>query len=112
MEFLRNCERRMKVDMLRSAMKIAAPYEPFQSLVKARNWSWSLTLWEEELNSHPELFQRALELKNEAIEESKFDRIWPFNEYQISKNPQKFQSFSEVLKKLDQLPINQQLVKI
>lgn len=112
LDFLRNCERRMKVEMIRDSIRIAAPYRSFQDLVKARKWSWSLTLWEEELNSHQELFEKAYQLKKSAICESKYVRIWPFKSREIKENPEKYQSYVKILEKLDQLPIDQQIVRI
>lgn len=112
LEFMRNCERRMKVDMIKGAVKIAAPYEPFQRLINARKLAWSSSLWEEEVCLHNELFEQSHELKKEAINESKYERIWPFKSNEIKKNPEKFRIFVDILDRLDKISINDQVVHI
>lgn len=110
LEFLRNCERRMKVDMIRSAVKIAAPLKPFQVLVNSRKNSFSESFWLDEISRRPELFEQACELKNEAVQQSKFERIWPFDSKKMNENQKKFNEFEKILNKIDQIPMNNQLV--
>lgn len=107
LEFMRCCERRMKVDMIKDAIKIAAPYESFQKLINARNLSCCSSLWNEEVYDKPELFEKAYELKKETIQQSKYERIWPLNNV---KNQKKFEIFSDILKRIDQITIDDQLV--
>ena len=102
LHFMRGSERRMKVKMLTEAIKIAAPYQHVQELVKSRQWSWTLLFWEREISHHPELERISNKLKQKAIDDSQFVKVWP---PRIS-NP----LYENVLASLGDLPIQNLVV--
>lgn len=113
LEFLRDCDKKMKVEMIRDALRIAAPLSPFQEFINVRNSSsLNVNLWKDEILSNKELFERSNFLKEEAINDSKFDRIWPLKSHEIEGSAQKYHIYEEILHRLDELPTNDGIVRI
>jgi hypothetical protein len=93
-------ERRLKVDLVRSAAQIGSPLKLAQKAMCSRKWGWTDATWQDFLNNSPEI-KRSAEIEKEmAIKQSKFERVWPSND------PEKA-VWNEVLAKVKELPIEQ-----
>lgn len=91
-------ERRLKVDMIKSSIMIGAPVATAQRALNARKWGWTPEAWRSFLARTPEIAKAAQTEKQNAINLSKFERIWP------SQDPEKA-VWKEVLNKAKELPI-------
>lgn len=93
-------ERRMKVDMIRSAILIGAPLHLAQFALSSRKWAWTKESWEEFLSNTPEIGISAQESLNNAVKNSKYKLVWP------SDDPDK-QIWKDVYEKAIELPLEQ-----
>ncbi|OHT11887.1 Tubulin-tyrosine ligase family protein [Tritrichomonas foetus] len=104
LDYLRACERRMKIDMIKDSIRISVPHQHYQNLVRDRQWSWSLLLWQREALSHPELVEMSKKMRKKVVSESNYEKIWP------RKKSPLFEHYSKILNDLNSLPINCDLV--
>ncbi|KAK8894098.1 positive regulation of cilium movement [Tritrichomonas musculus] len=93
-------ERRMKVDMIRSAILIGAPLHLAQYALSSRKWAWTKESWEEFLENTPEILISAQESLNNAVKNSKYKLVWP------SDDPEK-KIWKDVYEKAMELPLEQ-----
>lgn len=112
LKYLRNCERRMKVDMIKDAIRISAPHEKMQHFINSKKWTWSVPLWETEINNNRQIFEEGKQMKKRIVKESNYVRIWPMKKKQIEANPGKYQEYTHILDELDKLPVDPSLISI
>ena len=93
-------ERRLKADMIKSAIMIGAPLATAQRALIARKWGWTPNTWNEFLARTPEIKKAAKTEKQNAINKSKFEQIWP------STDPEKA-VWKEVFDKAKELQIEE-----
>jgi hypothetical protein len=89
LDYYRGSERRMKVDMIRDAILIAAPYAKLQEAMSARQWVSSKLSWSGFVEANPELLESADRIRREVLARSKFDQVWPLADGEVKKGIQK-----------------------
>ena len=77
LEFDTEDERELKVEMLSSVMKIAAPFANLQSVVMTRVTQWNEKMWESFLQHNPQMLEASKKAATQAVRESKFKRAFP-----------------------------------
>jgi hypothetical protein len=77
LDYYRGRERRMKVEMIRDAMLIAAPYAKLQEALSARQLVLSKLSWSGFVEANPELLESADRIRMEVLARSKFVQVWP-----------------------------------
>lgn len=70
-------EKNLKIKMLASAMRIAAPFTGLQALVRNHIGPWSENGWRSALDHHPELLKAAKRERDAALKDSLFKRVFP-----------------------------------
>ncbi|OHT06269.1 Tubulin-tyrosine ligase family protein [Tritrichomonas foetus] len=93
-------ERRMKVDLIRSAILIGAPFHLAQHALSERKWAWTKDSWEDFLRKTPEIASAADASRKNAVKKSKYEMIWP------STDPEK-KEWQKVYEKAIELPLEQ-----
>jgi hypothetical protein len=91
-------ERRLKVEMIKSAVLIGAPLRLAQKALSSRKWAWTEESWQNFLNSSPEIARAAEADKEMAVRQSKYCRIWPSDDPETA-------SWQEVFEVAKDLPI-------
>jgi hypothetical protein len=77
LDFYRPAERRMKVAMVRDALRIVLPYETVQDALLARGWAWTIANWPTFVKENPSLMHDAPERRRFAIDKGGFVQVWP-----------------------------------
>lgn len=95
-----NEERRMKIDMIRSAILIGAPLHLAQRALSVRKWAWTHDTWDQFISLTPEIELSAKESLKNAVKNSKYKLIWP------SDDPDR-QIWHQVYEKSITLPLEQ-----
>ena len=70
-------ERRMKVGMIRDALRIVVPLNKIQSVILARKWSWDIDNWKSFLSQSPELLSSIKIGKENAEKLGRFVKVYP-----------------------------------
>lgn len=85
-------EKMMKIEMIRDAIRIAAPFGIHQELVSSRKWCWTRSSWLNLINENDEIqkiCERDLQI---ALDESNYSLIFPVKET--------FNRYKEVIDKI------------
>lgn len=98
LDFYRGKERRMKVEMIRDAILLAAPLSNVQQIVNSRKWSWWKLSWQSYMNSNKNIAEGIDEMRKMAEKTSNFKPIAPSNE--AEKN-----EWRDVIKKVIEISI-------
>lgn len=77
LDFHRPREKRMKVAMIRDAIRIAAPLRAIQEAFDARDWSWENHTWNAFLVNNPAVLEMVNEDRREAEMNNGFALAWP-----------------------------------
>jgi hypothetical protein len=77
LDYYRGRERRMKVEMIRDALLIAAPYAKLHGAASVRRNTWQKQSWDGFVEAHPELIDAAEKLREETLKRSRFEQAWP-----------------------------------
>jgi len=99
LEYHRGPERRMKVNMVAEAIKISVPLPNEQGVLSSRNWGWEDDTWQTFVESTSELDSHRISIKEEAIKNSKYKKVFP-----VQGNQQKI--YEQVLDKVRTLPMD------
>lgn len=77
LEYHRGRERRMKVQMIREALQIAAPLQYVQAAVDSRKWGWDNESWNRFISQSPQILESIKTAKENALKRSKFVQVFP-----------------------------------
>ena len=77
LEFDTEDEKELKIEMLSSLMKIAAPFADLQSVVASRVTQWNDKMWGSFLQHNQELIETCKKSAVDAVRASKFKRAFP-----------------------------------
>ena len=80
LEYYRGPERRMKVEILQDAIRIAAPYECLQNCILARKWCWTRSIWAKFVDENPQLKEEVKKRRKYSAESSRYVKLWPKKE--------------------------------
>ena len=98
LDYYQSRERRMKVGMIRDALRIAAPLQNVQSAVLSRKWSWEIDSWKNFMSQSIELQASIKFAKEEAEKYGKFVKVYPSNgDSQVL--------FDKIMNTISQLPL-------
>lgn len=98
LEFDTEEEKKLKVKMLASAMKISAPFTSLQNAVNTHIGKWSDNTMRSFLDHHPEILKKIKKDKEAAIRESKFVKVFPTDSPQTK-------NFERIISALKVMPI-------
>ena len=100
LDYYRGPERRMKVNMLSEAMRIAAPLSFIQQIIDSRSngWGWAANEWNNLVQSQEITEKIAIE-KEMAVQNSNFVRAYPTDNDNMP-------LYDRVVKKADSLPLD------
>ncbi|KAH0794544.1 Tubulin-tyrosine ligase family protein [Histomonas meleagridis] len=96
LEYYRGVERRMKVEMIQDAIRIAGPYETIQNCILSRKWCWTRSLWNKFITENQQIISEIKERRKYALENSKYVKIWP-----NKKKKEKYQNVIDKILSLD-----------
>jgi hypothetical protein len=99
LDYYRGKERRMKVEMIRDAILIGAPFAKAQAAVLARSAITSRASWESFLEAHPEIIASGERRRAQVLAGSRFVQVWPPTHDDVAK------SYRRVLEKVDRIPL-------
>lgn len=77
LEFDTEEEKQLKIEMLSSAMKIAAPFKCLQPIVSGRTITWNDKNWTSFIEHNPDIVKKTKADRTAAVHASKFVRIFP-----------------------------------
>ena len=77
LEFGTQEERQMKVEMLKDVVRIAAPLEDVEALVRAREKTWTFVMWRSHMERNRSALEKAKQKRKIALQNSKFVKVYP-----------------------------------
>lgn len=80
LDYYTGFEKRMKVEMIRDAIRIAVPFGIYQELVSSRKWCWTRSSWLEFINKDPEIQKICDKDLQNVLDESNYSLIYPVKE--------------------------------
>lgn len=86
LDYYRGKERRMKVGMIRDAVKIACPMEQAQIAINSRKWAWEKSSWTNFVKMTPSITAGVAEARDDVLQNSLFERAYPNPENPNSRN--------------------------
>jgi glutathione synthase/RimK-type ligase-like ATP-grasp enzyme len=98
-DYYRGKERRMKVEMIRDAILIGAPFAKAQVAVMARRGVPSKKSWASFLDANPEILKSGEQVKAEVLARSRYVQVWPALNDDIAKG------YGRLLERIDTLPL-------
>ena len=95
-------EKLLKIEMLSQAMRIAAPFKSFQSIISSRTTPWNDKMWASFLEHNPQMIKESKKLRKKIVAESNFVRVFP------TKSPDN-QDYLRVFNSVKSLPVKMAL---
>lgn len=77
LEFGTADEKQMKVEMLKDVIRITAPSEEVEALVRSREKTWTFVMWRSHLERNRNVLEKMKQKRKVALQNSKFVKVFP-----------------------------------